>query len=214
MSGEEQAKTKTDISDLCKRVSDLEARCTALEEIGSPDMQANRRTRFQENGNWARHYSTVRMTTTTFLVGVSLGILSFRWPAAAHPPISFVALSGIVWIIAVSLFLVFTRLTYQEMESARLKRNLLPDGVSGKRDKPYTSYEDWASWIVGCLSLFYGLLLYYLGDVRLWHFVSPISSSFSRRMGCAVPGSVIFIGLLALVVTLRQRPAKANPSQP
>ena len=195
------------LAKLGRTVNELAARLQRLEAGGPPDVQANRQSRFAENSEWARHYSTVRMTTTTFLVGVSLGILSFRWPAAGRPPISFIALSGVVWIVAVLLFLVFTRLTYQEMERARRKRNLLPDGMSAPREKSYRAAGDAASWIVGLITIFYGALLFYLANIWLWHFVVPTAANFVRTIGCAVPGAVVFVGLLALCVTLLQRGA-------
>jgi hypothetical protein len=212
VSAEENEKLAEEMTDLRKAIAALEGRMKALEEgSDSPEVQTNRRTRFQENGTWARHYSTVRMTTTTFLVGISLGILSFRWPATAHPRISFVALSGVVWILAVLLFLVFTRLTYGEMEKARRKRDRLPDGISVLSERAYHPVRDAASWIVASLTLFYGFLLFYLGDVRLWHFSFPPEPSLFRAMGCAVPGLVIFVGLFALLATCLQ-PAVSRPA--
>lgn len=201
MTEEEKAKMVREFAELRKTLTGFDSRLARLEAIGPPDQQVNLRTRFQENGNWARHYSTVRMTTTTFLVGVSLGILSFRWPATAHPRIPFIALSGIVWMLAVALFLVFTRLTYREMESARRKRNLLPDGISDVQPDAYHPRQDPASWIVAFLTLFYGWLLLYLGNVWLWHFSFPTGASYFKVMGCAVPGCVLFIGLAALLWT-------------
>ena len=195
------------LSKLCTTVNQLAGRLQHLEDAGPPDVQANRQSRFAENSEWARHYSTVRMTTTTFLVGVSLGILSFRWPAPGRPPISFIALSGVVWIVAVLLFLVFTRLTYQEMERARRKRNRLPDGISAPREQSYRPAADAASWIVGLITILYGALLFYLGNIAPWHFVVPTAANFVRAIGCAVPGAVIFVGFLALFVTLFQRGA-------
>ena len=35
------------------------------------------RAQFSEVGEWARHYSTVRMTVTPVMAGLSLGILQF-----------------------------------------------------------------------------------------------------------------------------------------
>jgi len=201
-------------TDLLKSVTDLKAlingidgRLKKLEAIGPPDYEQNRRTRFQENGSWARHYSTVRMTTTTFLVPVSLGILSFKWNGPQHPQIRFIALSGVVWVLAVLLFLLFTRLTYGEMERARLKRKDMPDGGTGRGDEnnPFHPRQDVASWILALLTLFYGVLLVCLGDIRVWppYFVLT-SSSLMKSAACAVPVCVVVMGLVAILLTALQ----------
>lgn len=65
----------------------------------------------QEAGEWARHYSTVRMTVTTFLVTLSAGILSFRWGSWG-----FAGLAAVVWGVACLFFCLFTRPEWREMD--------------------------------------------------------------------------------------------------
>ena len=59
------------LAKLSAKVNDLQARLDLLAMGDRPEHIQNRRVRFGENGNWARHYSTVRMTTTTFLFSLS-----------------------------------------------------------------------------------------------------------------------------------------------
>lgn len=188
-----------------KRAHDqLARRLAALETSGSAEQIENRRVRLQDNGEWARHYSAVRMTVTTFLVSLSLGILSFKWEPSAPANVEFIALSGVIWMVAVLLFLVFTRLTYQEMERARLKRKELPDGSAADGNGSFHPRQDVASWIVVILTLLYGMVLAYLAAVPLWPFSPDFefsSQALLRAAGNAVPGCTILVALASAVVT-------------
>ena len=70
------------LAKLSAKVNDLQARLDLLAKGDRPEHIQNRRVRFGENGNWARHYSTVRMTTTTLLVDRDSGDSSIRAAAA------------------------------------------------------------------------------------------------------------------------------------
>jgi hypothetical protein len=48
---------------------------------GTPDPAENRRVLYAENGEWARHYSNVRMTVITFVVTACVAILALKWDA-------------------------------------------------------------------------------------------------------------------------------------
>jgi len=136
-------------TDLLKSVTDLKAlingidgRLKKLEAVGPPDYEQNRRTRFQENGSWAR-----------------------------------------------------------------LKRKDMPDGGTGRGDEnnPFHPRQDVASWILALLTLFYGVLLVCLGDIRVWppYFVLT-SSSLMKSAACAVPVCVVVMGLVAILLTALQ----------
>jgi hypothetical protein len=148
------------------------------------------------------------MTTTTFLVGVSLGILSFKWNPPVRPQIAFIALSGIVWMLALLLFLVFTRLTYQEMESAREKRRQLLDGSKsgrGDQDKSFHPRQDVASHVLALLTFFYGMLLMYLSGIRLWPPDTGLASaSLLKAAAYAAPACTALAGLAAELFTICQ----------
>ena len=179
------------------KLDGLQTRLGLLVTGDTPEHIQNRRVRFGENGNWARHYSTVRMTTTTFLVSLSIGILSFKWNPPARPEPTFLNLAGGVWIGALCLFLAFTRYTYGEMERARLRRRALPEGANAEPDKPLHPRQDVASWIMILVTIAFGLLLLSLSAEGL---ICPLSSGAN-----IVPWLVIFLALLSAFVTLCQK---------
>ena len=182
------------LTKLNAKVDGLQARLDLMLTGDTPEHIQNRRVRFRENGNWARHYSTVRMTTTTVLVSLSIGILSFKWNPPAKPEPTFVNLAGGVWIAALCLFLVFTRYTYGEMERARLRRRALPEGAKLEPDKPLHPRQDMASWIVIVVTAAFGLLLLSLSDGGS---ICPL-----RSRANIVPWLVIFFALFGALVTL------------
>jgi hypothetical protein len=108
------------------------------------------------------------MTVTTFLVSLSLGILSFKWKPNESPPADlFIFLAGVVWIVALCLFLVFTHHTYREMARARRLRNRLETGDDNDKTKGEIHPRgDWASRILIILSAAFGLLLLYLANIQ------------------------------------------------
>ena len=177
------------LTNLSAKVDDLQTRLDLLVTGDTPEHIQNRRVRFGENGNWARHYSTVRMTTTTLLVSLSIGILSFRWSPPAKPEPTFLNLAGGVWIAALCLFLAFTRYTYGEMERARLRRRALPEGANPEPDKPLHPRQDMASWIVIVVTAAFGLLLLSLTEAE-------------SRANNMIPWLVIFSAFLCALVTL------------
>jgi succinate dehydrogenase hydrophobic anchor subunit len=182
------------LAKLSAKVDGIQTRLDLLVTGDTPEHIQNRRVRFAENGNWARHYSTVRMTTTTFLVSLSIGILSFKWNPPAKPEVTFSNLAGGVWIAALCLFLTFTRYTYGEMERARLRRRALPEGAKTEADKSLHPRQDMASWLMIVVTGVFGLLLLSLSG----------GGSISPLYSCAniVPWLVIASALIGALVTL------------
>ena len=183
-----------ELTKLSAKVDGLQARLDLLVTGDTPEHIQNRRVRFGENGNWARHYSTVRMTTTTILVSLSIGILSFKWDPPAKPALTFLNLAGGVWIAALCLFLTFTRYTYGEMERARLRRQALPEGAKPEPGKPLHPRQDPASWIMIVVTAAFGLLLLSLSDGES---ICPLCARSK-----IIPWLVIFLALLGALVTL------------
>jgi len=69
---------------------------------------------YHDHGEWARHYSTVRMTLGTFFITAATGIISLRWDNP-DPGIAIVAAG--VFLLGLALFVGFTSLTFHEMNS-------------------------------------------------------------------------------------------------
>jgi hypothetical protein len=210
MTAEEKAELGKKITAVEEQAKALADNLKRFEGIGIAEYQSNCRARYQENGNWARHYSTVRMSVSTFLIPVSLGVASFRWQPPAPPPISLLALSGVVWCSAVVLFVLFTRLTYQEMESARKKREKLADGVSVANGSTLHPRSDIASYLLALLTIAYGALMIHLSHVECWHFApwTTIVHAKTHSIACAMPALTIVTGLLAFFFTVGQKELK------
>ena len=195
--------------ELSERIASLESRIGPLEKIPAPleleaTLQENRRTRYEETGEWARHYSTVRLTVTTFLASMSIGILSFKWDPPAQPAQTFVDLAGLVWIAALFLFVLFTSYTYCEMENARRHRNwLLVLRTEQCTKKELHLRQDAASWLVLILTILYGIFLLNLCAThpvwhwRLWSFdywLPPRTISRAMLVCAAIGIIMTFLG--------------------
>jgi hypothetical protein len=155
----EIAELRTKFDNVQKKFDDaqkaLQETAEKIPRVIDKDYKENRRVRFQDSGDWGRHYSTVRMTVTTFLVGLSLGIISFKWENLKLPPAAmFVGLSTLIWISAVALFIAFTWLTYHEM--ARARKLDLSDTVVDHRKTLYPR-RDPASWVLIIVTLVFGV---------------------------------------------------------
>jgi hypothetical protein len=74
------------------------------------------KTQFSEVGEWARHYSNVRMTVTPVLAALSLGIMQFaiekKGAVVWIPMVS----SLILWLAAIVILLTFTYHTNRTTE--------------------------------------------------------------------------------------------------
>ena len=171
-------------------VADINAIQNALNKLPQatgPELLENRRVRFEEAGEWARHYSNVRMGVTPFLITLSTGILAFKWepkngllPGPADP---FVFLAFAVWILACFLFFVFTHRTSKQEQNASSHRAHLevqPPKSAGKAIKYWAG--DFASWAMVALMFGFGILLRTIGH---------------QALGCTMLG----VAVIALLVT-------------
>ena len=189
-----EANLSEQLAKLSAKVDGLQTRLDLPATGDTAEHIQNRRVRFAENGNWARHYSTVRMTTTTFLASLSVGILSFKWNPPAKFDVTFSNLAGGIWIAALCLFLAFSHYTYREMERARRRRRALPEGAQTEADKSLHPRQDMASWLMILLTAAFGLLLLSLSD----------GGSIRPLFSCAniVPWLVIAAAPVGALVTL------------
>lgn len=115
----------------------------------------NRKAHFQEAGNWARHYSTVRMTVLTFTLTTCAALLAWKWQANLKP---IWQISGL-WLLGVLTFWTFTYHTYDRLGSQMRYRPLLPTGPD---EKPATVHFDWASLVVPAVNL--GVMMFVLSE--------------------------------------------------
>ena len=132
--------------------------------------QNNNRLLYQEAGQWARHFSIIRMTVMTFTVSASTAIIAYLWKGdevsargGSNTPVA--ASVAILWTLGLTVFWLFTFASYTQINRQQKRRPLLPtSAVDFRERKPLP--RDWASLVVALLSLclalgnlFPGLLL-------------------------------------------------------
>jgi len=81
------------------------------------------RSRFDDEGRWATHYSTVRMTVSTFFIATAWGVVSVKWNEYSDG-LALAAL--VVWFLAGYLLWTFTWATWKACERQQEYRFLLP----------------------------------------------------------------------------------------
>ena len=145
---------------LRKFAEKLNSWCSVI-VTASGDAATNTRSRFADAGAWATHYSTVRMTITTFFVTTTWAIISLKWDAYSRD-LWWAAL--IVWIFAGAFLLVFTGLTQHASSQQQEYKSYLPalDGrAPPKRLKRSVKFWIWAPVILYAFaSGGFGWLLY------------------------------------------------------
>lgn len=80
---------------------DADTRSVLLQEYG-------------DRGQWARHYSTVRMTLGTFFITAATGVITVRWDT---PQLAIAVIAGVIFAIGMLLFMTFSALTFREMNA-------------------------------------------------------------------------------------------------
>jgi hypothetical protein len=139
--------------------SDLAAASGLLRALSIVNTQfrPNRTLLYQEAGQWARHYSTVRMTVLTFAITTCTAIVAWKWQSTGPKELETIAIPvGVMWTAGVLIFWVFTKNTYRQVRRQMEKRPLLPCSFGedyGRRNVPI----DGASFVIPILS---GLFVY------------------------------------------------------
>ena len=86
------------------------------------EQNKNYRTRYRDQGDWARHFSEVRMHTAIFLIGICAGIMAL---AHTEHKLIFIDLACVLWGIWVLMFLFFTIAEHKKSESQHKTRQIL-----------------------------------------------------------------------------------------
>ena len=135
----------------------------------TPETRLQIRIALLEDANgWAQHFSNVRLAVITFLSGICLGIMSFKW----DQPEAFLVWSTLgVWILGMTLFVIFSiaewsKLDHREESLCEIMPAL---GKSGRRKSspPYEGFErvtcEWRrqeDWAYGAYFLFTVIFLF------------------------------------------------------
>jgi hypothetical protein len=154
-----------------------------MDGTGSEQLE-NRRLHFQDAGEWARHYSTVRMTVATFVITSCVAILALKWdasPETGAPPPNGPALGelnqadhtidahvvnsvAILWLLGIGIFHAFTYYTFDRLNSQLKHRaKLLTDDETADRIPTHPAM-DHASWAIAVLSFFFAYFIWTSAD--------------------------------------------------
>jgi hypothetical protein len=89
---------------------------------------------YKEFGQWARHYSVVRMTVGTFIVTTCFAIMNYRWDS---PDISLAAFVLLFFLMGCAIFLMFSHLTFKRMREQIEQLNIYRRAeLKGAADDP------------------------------------------------------------------------------
>jgi hypothetical protein len=93
---------------------------------------------YKDLGDWARRYSTVRMTVATFFVTVAFAILQFHW----DKPDGLVAISAFLVIsIGFTAFLLFSDATFKRMNDQLIIVEMFRNAVAPSTTETLTGAE-------------------------------------------------------------------------
>jgi hypothetical protein len=161
MSSIDQAALDTALAPIKQSIEGLETTLKNLPDSTKAEVHNNIRVRFQEAGNWGRHYSTVRMGVTTFLISLSIGILAFNWQYwAPRPRPTFIYISIVIWLLAAFLFAEFTARTYKAAKREVKHRRRLSVGDTDPHKEPVAF--DSACLAMLLLTIAFGIFVSYL----------------------------------------------------
>lgn len=117
-------------------IDQLETRLRAL-ETASASQEARLNVAlalFNDANSWAQHFSNVRLAVVTFLSGICLGIMNFKWD---HPN-GFLVWSTLgVWLLGLTLFVIFSMAEWSKLDQR--ERNLVDLMAAQGRTKRQTS---------------------------------------------------------------------------
>ena len=150
--GEKNANPSGDeINALKARIAVMEA---GLGELlyATPPFHDNRKVFYQEAGQWARHFSTVRMTVMTFTITTCAAIVAWRWQGKGPDIQRLLVPTAALWATGVFVFWVFTYHTYRKAHGQKKFRDWMPDGIHGASTEAGEVKLDWASFVVPVLS--------------------------------------------------------------
>lgn len=119
-------------------------------------LRDNRKLLYTEAGNWARHFSTVRMTVLTFAITTSVGIMAWRWQEVfaecGSDNLSLISVPvSILWGSGTAVFWAFTYYTFSQIGRQMAKRPQLPAKFDEKF-KPRSAPFDYAALVVPVLT--------------------------------------------------------------
>lgn len=83
----------------------------------------------EDANGWAQHFSNVRLGVVTFLSGICVGIMNFKWD---HPEPIFVWSTLGTWTLGMALFAVFSIEEWRKLDQRRRNIRLLRTAERGE----------------------------------------------------------------------------------
>lgn len=104
---------------------------------------------FAEAGQWARHFSVVRMTVMTFTITTCIAILAWQWGKGGANSGAVTNAAAFLWTLGASVFWIFTYATYREVAK---QREILPIFLPKPPKRKELRY-DWTSLVILALCI-------------------------------------------------------------
>jgi hypothetical protein len=164
---------------LPESISKIKTELTNIETAAKSLSEVPASTRFQNQGAWAIHYSTVRMAVATLTVTSCVTIMALKWDAAKSP------LVKITIGLAVMGCVVFMTFTYHTLKL--LNKQLRTGGAknSDQSDKKANWWKDIPLWIVVCLTMgqVYVGMCYWLPEAKVRDLPPPLGDKTTVKPG-------------------------------
>jgi len=160
---EQKVQLAQSLTDLNSKVTDLEKIKDALQSAAND----NRKLHYQEAGQWARHYSIVRMTIATFAVTACATLIGLKWDELAsneyvwNAPIC-------LWLFASLIFMAFTYQTFDRLNSQMKYKDLLPSQTGEPKGKRAWMLIDAGAIAVSLLTILFGDMAFTRGSCEIY----------------------------------------------
>lgn len=119
-----------EIARLKSRIDSLEDGLASASSASEARIAASIALLEDANG-WAQHFSNVRLGVVTFLSGICLGIMNFKWH---DPQAVFIWSTLTVWLLGMSLFVIFSMEQWRKLDQRRRNvQNLREESNDSRR---------------------------------------------------------------------------------
>jgi hypothetical protein len=139
-----------------------------VEKADENEFPENRRTVYDDAGEWSRHYSTVRMTVATFVITTCVAIIALTGDqeSVSRRVGDSVCL---LWLLGLAIFYAFTRLTFKERNrqlNHRIKMPLAANeaGIADKEGAKILG--DAASWALLIINTLFAASTFLPGQIE------------------------------------------------